>query len=194
MQNVVQLSPPAPIVAESAESALDVLFAELVVDPTAQRFRFEKKHRAVASTRRAYRVHDVPEKAITEKAPVAAGPYDGTFDFAVSNGRALQLVQCWSFQLPNQVELAEQVKAWAWLVHELRQRDGLLRVGEREVEVPQGDVEIATVFVAPEEGQPAPAFDEARAAFEEIQVTQLTPDQADELGQRAAAGLQTATA
>src|SRR6266511_5505150 len=74
MQNVVQLSPPAPVDAESAETALDMLFSELVVDPTSHRFRFQKKHRAVVSPRQAYRAHEIPEEAITEKAPVSAGP------------------------------------------------------------------------------------------------------------------------
>jgi hypothetical protein len=192
MQNVVQLSPPAPVAADSADSALDLLFSELVVDPAAQRFRFQKKHRAVASTRRAYQEHDVPENAITERAPVSAGPYDGIFDFAISNGEVVQLVQCWSFQLPNQVELADQVKAWAWVVHELRQQDGQLRLGERELQVPRNEVEIATVFIPPAEGQDAPAFDEARAAFEETQVIQLQPDEAEVLGRHAAERLQLA--
>lgn len=192
MQNVIQLSPPAPVVAESAEGALDLLFSELVVDPASARFRFQKKHRAVASTRRAYKAHDVPPEAITEHAPISAGPYDGIFDFAVGNGRVMQLVQCWSFQLPNQEELAEQVKAWAWLVHELREQDGRLRLGERELQVLRGEVEIATVFVPPEEGQEAPAFEEARAAFDETGVTQLRPEDADVLGQRAAERLQLA--
>ena len=190
MQNVVQLSPPTPVVAESAETALDMLFGELVVDPASQQFRFPTKKRAQASTRQAYRDHAIPRTAVTEKAPISAGPYDGIFDFAVANGRVVQLVQCWSFQLPNQIELAEQVKAWAWVVHELRQQDGLLRLDERELVVPRDEIEIATVYIPPEEGQNAPAFDEALAAFEEIQVTQLLPDQADVLGEHAAERLQ----
>lgn len=186
MQNVVQVTAPAPVVADSADAALDMLFTELVVDPASLRFRFQKKHRAVASMRRAYREHQVPDDAIIEPAPVSTGPYDGRFDFAVSNGQVVQLVQCWSFQLPNQAELAEQVKAWAWVVRELRQQGGHLRLGERDVDVPQNEVEIATVFVPPAEGQEAPAFEEGRAAFEETGVRQFTPEEADQLGESAA--------
>jgi hypothetical protein len=191
MQNVVQLTPPTPVVAASAEEALDLLFTELVVDPTALRFRFEKKHRAVASTRRAYRAHDVPVEAVTERAPVTAGPYEGVFDFAVANGAVVQLVQCWSFQLPNQRELAEQVKAWAWVVGELRQQGGLLILGEREARAHE-DVEVAAVIIPPAEGQVAPAFEEAEAAFKKTQVRPLTPDEADVIGQNAAERLQLA--
>jgi hypothetical protein len=193
MQNVVQLTPPVPVAAETAEGALDFLFAELVVDPASPRFRFQKKHRAVASTRRAYRAHQVPPDAVTERASIAAGPYEGTFDFAVSNGGVVQLVHCWSFQLPNQAELAEQVKAWAWVVRELRERGGVLHVGERELAVPAGDAaEIATVFIAPTTDQDAPAFDQAQAAFEETGVLQLTPEEADTVGQHAAERLHVA--
>jgi hypothetical protein len=185
MQNIVQLSPPAPVIAESAESALDVLFSEFVVDPAAQRFRFRKKHQAVVSARRAYKQHEVPEEAVIEHAPVAAGPYTGKFDFAVANGRLVQLVHCWSFQLPNQVELAEQVKAWAWVVRELRDRGGRLETSDRAIEAGR-EVEVATVFIPPEGDQEDTAFVQARAAFEETGVTQLTPDDADQLGARAA--------
>lgn len=186
MQNIVQLTPPAPVVAASSEAALDLLFSELVVDPTSPRFRFEKKHRAVASARRAYRAHEIPDEAITQRAAVSAGPYEAMFDFAVSNGEVVQLVQCWSFQLPNQAELAEQVKAWAWVVRGLQAHGGQLHVPDRDVPVPTQDVEIAAVFIPPIDDQDAPAFEEARAAFDETGVTQLTPEGADALGVSAA--------
>jgi hypothetical protein len=191
MQNVVQLTPPMPVAAGSADEALDLLFSELVVDPTALRFRFDKKNRAQASTRRAYKAHEIPTEAVTEHAPLVAGPYEGVFDFAVANGGVVQLVQCWSFQLPNQVELADQVKAWAWVVRELRREGGHLAFGEREAEA-QRDVEIAAVFIPPADGQDAPAFDEARAAFEQTDVRQLTLEEADVVGQKAAERLQLA--
>jgi hypothetical protein len=189
MQNIVQLTPPAPVAAETADEALDTLFDELLVDPAARQYRFLKKHPAVGATRRAYRNHEVPDEAIEQRAPVGAGPYDGVFDFAVVNGEALQLVQCWSFQLPNQNELAEQVKAWAWVVRELRDRGGVLRAaGRGDLPVPRGgDIEIGAVFIPPAEGQDdTHAFDEARAAFDETGVLALESTEADVLGERAA--------
>jgi Protein of unknown function (DUF3037) len=189
MQNVVQLTAPAPIVASSAEEALDLLFGEFVVDPTSQRLRFSDKKPAQASTRRAYKAHEIPPEAVQEHAAIVAGPYEGVFDFAVANGTVVQLVQCWSFQLPNQAELAEQVKAWAWVVHELRSQGGSVTLTDRQADA-ERDVEVATVVVPPADGQEAPAYEEARAAFNEINVEQLTPDEADELGARAAERLQ----
>lgn len=189
MENVVQFTPPAPVAAETAEVALDLVFSELVVDPAARRFRFQKKHRALSTTRKAYRDHHIPEESVAAKARLAAGPYEGAFDFAVFNGRVVQLVQCWSFQLPNQAELAEEVKAWAWVVHELRQAGGELHpAGRSPIEIPQGsDLEVASVYVPPAEDQDdRRAFDEAQAAFAETQVRSFTPEAADAVGQSAA--------
>jgi hypothetical protein len=194
MQNVVQFSAPAPIVADSADGALDIVFSELVVDPAAPQFRFAKKHRAVGATSRAYRHHGIPDESVARRVTVESGAYDRTFDFAVFNGHVVQLVQCWSFQLPDQSELAEQVKAWAWVVHELRRQGGHLRLGERTVSIPgrheREDLEVASVYVPPADDQTERrAFDEATAAFAETGVRSYTPEQADAVGRSAAARL-----
>jgi hypothetical protein len=185
MQNIIQLSTPAPLVADSTEAALDLIFGELVVDPEAQEFRFEKKHRAQRSARVAYRAHEIPREAVEERAKVSSGVYGDTFDFAVHNGRAVQLVQCWSFQLPNQNELAEQVRSWSWVVHELRRGGGVVGTAGGELEISEG-AEIAAICILPREGGEFSAYAEAQDAFTENRVTQLTPEEADGLGARAA--------
>jgi hypothetical protein len=188
MHNIVQFSPPAPVAADSAEAALDLVFDQLVLDMARKSFPFEKKHRAQGAARRAYQAHDVPAAAVRERAPVRSGVYDGSFDFAVHNGRAVQLVQCWSFQLPNQADLAEQVKAWSWLVHELRQAGGELIAADRGLEVPS-DLDIFAIAIPPVGGADSPAYEEARAAFAENDVTELAPDDADRVGALAAQAL-----
>ncbi|MDQ3631718.1 MAG: hypothetical protein M3417_10715, partial [Actinomycetota bacterium] len=185
MQNLVQLTPPAPVVAESAEAALDLVFDQLVVDTTGQRHRFKKKHPAQRSTREAYRAHGIPSAAIEQSAKISSGAYGDTFDFAVHNGHAVQLVQCWSFQLPNQDDLAERVKAWSWVVHELRQRGGRVRTDRGELEVPS-QTEIAAVSIPPIDGAEAPAYAEAREAFRENGVREVSLEQADSVGATAA--------
>jgi hypothetical protein len=191
MRNVVQLTAPAPVVAESARQALEILSEQLLVDPLARRFGFEKKNRAYAATRRAYLQRRIPEDSFAERTSLTAGPqgaYDSVFDFAVFNGQAVQLAHCWSFQLPNQTELADQVKSWAWVVKEIRNGGGTIRVGERDVHVPGGvDLEIAAISVPPIDGQEdTHAYEEARAAFAETSVRELSTDDADDLAQRAA--------
>lgn len=188
MQNVVQVSTPAPVAADSAEAAMDLVFDQLVLDAARKSFTFEKKHRAQGAVRSAYRSHAIPTAAIRERAPVRSGVFDGVFDFAVHNGRTVQLVQCWSFQLPNQSDLAEQVKAWSWLVHEIRRSGGQLAADERDAAVPQ-DLEIFAVAIPPRADVDSPAYAEAQAAFAEIDVIELTPDDADRIGVQAAGAL-----
>lgn len=186
MNNVVQLSDPAPVVADSAEAALDLVFDRLVVDPARTTYRFQKKHQAQAAARRAYANHSVPREAVKAHARVTSGAFDFDFDFAVHNGHAVQLVQCWSFQLPNQEELTEQVKAWAWMAHEIRKNGGSLSNNDG-VEVPV-DLDIAAIYIPPLDND-GPAFGEAQSAFEELDVTAAAFDSADGIGARAAAGL-----
>lgn len=114
--------------------------------------------------------------------------FDGSFDFAVHNGRTVHLVQCWSFQLPNQADLAEQVKAWSWLVHKVRKDGGELTLTDREVDVPP-DLEIFAITISPVTGADSPAYEEAKAAFAENTVSELSPDQAGRVGEHAAGAL-----
>jgi hypothetical protein len=105
----------------------------------------------------------------------------------VFNGRVVQLVQCWSFQLPNQEDLAEQVKAWAWVVGEVRNSGGVVRIGNQELDVPGGEeLDVAAVYIPPVGEQPRHTFDEARAAFGQLHVRPFTADEADRVGERAA--------
>lgn len=188
MQNIVQFSPPAPVVADSAEAALERVFDQLVLDAARKSFPFEKKHRAQGAARRAYQVAHVAAGAVRERAPVRSGVFDGVFDFAVHNGRVVQLVQCWSFQLPNQADLAEQVKAWSWLVHEVRQAGGELTTTEGEVEIPAG-LDIFAIAIPPVSGAESPAYEEAKVAFGENDVIELAPDDANRIGEQAAGAL-----
>jgi hypothetical protein len=188
MQNIVQISSPAPVAADSAETALELVFDQLVLDAARKSFPFEKKHRAQGAARRAYQAHGIPPTAIRERAPVRSGVFDGSFDFAVHNGGAVQLVQCWSFQLPNQSDLAEQVKAWSWLVHEIRQAGGALASDDHELDVPR-ELEIFAIAIPPVDGMASPAYAEAQAAFDETDVAELTPDEADRVGASAADAL-----
>lgn len=191
MNNIVQVTVPAPVVADSAEAALDLIFDRLIVDPARTRFRFRKKHQAQAAARRAYRAHEVPVEAIKTQTNVVAKAYDFKFDFAVHNGSAVQLVQCWSFELPNQAELAEQIKAWAWMVHALRDQGGELVLGDSSVPVPR-ELDIECVYIPPRNGD-SPAWEEASAAFSELTVAGVPSDQADQVGAEAARLLSTHT-
>jgi hypothetical protein len=107
--------------------------------------------------------------------------FNGTpFDFAVHNGVALQLVHCWSFQLTNQAELTEEVRSWAWGVHELREHGAAIDASSGVIQVP-GDLDIAAVSLLPVRGQEAPAYEEVEEAFREVRVRLVPADQVDDV-------------
>jgi hypothetical protein len=191
MQNVLQFTPPTPVVASSADDALDLIFEELVLDPATRRFRFEKKHRSVAATANSYRAARIPEEAVSQRVQVTAGKFHDTFDFAVHNGSVAQLVRCWSFQLPAQDQLAEEVKAWGWVVEQLRSHGGEAFAAGRRIGVRRGDpTDLAVVYIPPAYGQDSPAYDEAREVWRLLNVTAVIPEQADVVAHEAARRLQ----
>lgn len=186
MKNIVQLTRPTPVVADSAEQALGVLSPELLVEGPSRKFPFEKKHRALSTTRRAYELARIPPRAIHRKRLVTSGPFDLNFDFAIGEDRIVQLVQCWSFQLPNQADLAEQVRAWAWVVHELRLQGGEVSTAIGVLEAEKG-LSVGAVYIPPTADGDQAAFEEALAAFEETEVAAVTPEQSDMIAERAMA-------
>lgn len=108
--------------------------------------------------------------------------YHEGFDFAVTNGRALQLTQTWSFQVPDQDLLSEQVKAWGWTVQDVQAEGGKISTaGGTEFEVAR-DVDIEVVFVPPAAGQDSPALRDAVAVFDTLGVTHRSLDAADAVG------------
>jgi len=187
MRNIVQFSWPAPIVADTADDALDLIFEELVLDPAARRYRFQKKHRAVGSVSRAYRAVGILSSSVLRNAVATTTVYRDRFDFGVHDGIVRQLVRCWSFQLPAQDELADEVKAWAWLVRHLQEGGGTLSAPSGTFEIQPGEFDTAVVYVPPLEGAQAPAFDEAQAAFAEVHASAVPSDQASRVAQAAQA-------
>lgn len=184
-RNVVQFSTPAVIVAGDIDEALNDLFEQFIVDPESRRFTFKKKHVALAAVRRAYREAGLrPQEHFEEGANVKGQHHKERFDFVVANGRAVQLAQTWSFQVPNQEDLTEQVKAWAWTVGDIRHHGGTAETATRRIEVPH-DVDIEVVYVPPANGGPRVALNEALAAFQEINVRSVEANQATRVGLQA---------
>lgn len=185
-RNIVQLSPPQPLLADSVDEALDRTFADLILDP-AKRSGSENKHPALAAVRRAYReLGLVKDEHVFERALLHAGQHRERLDFAVANGRVVQLAQTWSFQVADQDALAEQVKAWAWTIKTVKDQGGTLEVPNgRTVDVPQ-DVDVAVVYVPPAVGQDAPALLDAESVFETLHATRREVSDAQQVAAEAA--------
>ena len=185
-RNIVQLTAPTPMVADDAESALDRVFDEMILDPAQRTHPFEKKHRALGAVRRAYKDNLITRgHGLYERSVLRSAHHRERFDFAVGNGTAVQLTQTWSFQVPDQESLAEQVKAWGWTVADVQRAGGQIALLDgRTVEVPR-EVDISVVYVPPQEGQQASALSDALYVFDTLKVEPFTIEEAANVGTRA---------
>ena len=186
-QNIVQLSAPVPMVAESADEALERVFDLMVLDPAVRKHPFKKKHIALAAVRRAYKAVEIMKGTdLRERVVLETEHHTERFDFAVTNGRALQLTQTWSFQVPDQATLAEQVKAWGWTVREAQETGGRISTSAGKFDVAT-DIDVEVVYVPALADRPASAFVDAQHVFDELAVSAVPDAQAGEMAQRARA-------
>ena len=174
--NVLQFTRPLPVIAESAEDAIDQLWEELVVDPASRSFPFEKKHRAVSAFAHALRANGVPDDHVIRRTIVRSDPFHAPMDFAIHNGRVSQLTNCWSFQLPDKESLMEEITSWAWTVRDLRRNGGSVANRDGMIEIEGGrKTAIYVVYVPPAPGADADAraFKSACSAFDDSEVHAL---------------------
>lgn len=184
-RNVVQLSQPAPIVSDTLEDALGFVFDKFIVDPVTRRFEFQKKNVATAAVRRAFRDFGLQKGGqYFETLTVRGSHHKERFDFAVANGRALQLTHTFSFQVPDKEGLFENIKAWAFTVEDVRQNGGSAIKDAKHLIVPR-DVPVAVVYVPPKEGDDGDVLEEAHYAFDKIDAQHYPLEQANSVGRLA---------
>ena len=184
-RNIVQLSPPTPMVAETVEEALDKVFDLLIVDPDQRRHSFRKKNEVLAALRRAYKKESIKGEVLRERVMLDTPHHRERFDFAVANGSALQLAHSWSFQVLDQDSLSESVKSWGWTVRDVQASGGLITVdGGENLEVDR-DVDIEVAYIPPAEGQDSPALREASNVFDELGIEPVPVEQARHVARRA---------
>jgi hypothetical protein len=171
MHNIIQFTPPEPIVAADAAEALDLLSRDLLLDPSSVYARgYKNAKSAINATQRAYLGASLPTEAVARVVELETGQFRGGFDFAVHNGRAVQLVKCFSFELPDQEALSKSVMSWGWLVHELRRGGGEVRPRTGATFEASKELSVASVYVPPRSEDSSLAYDQARAIFAEVDV------------------------
>lgn len=187
MRNLVQISEPVPVVATSAEHAVNLAFQQLVIDPPQRHLTYAKKGPAVKAARLAYQAKKLSP---IHNPRVRSGPYDTEFDFAIANGQAVQLVRCWSFQLPDQRSLADEIKAWVWSVRALRNHGpASLSAETTDADlVVDPEVDVQAIFLPPAVGQTNhEAYDVARDAFAsaDVGIEQVSVENVETVATRA---------
>ena len=185
-RNIVQLSPPTPMVADDADQAMDRLFSRMVLDPPRQPRSAVTKHRVLAAVRSAYIERGLKKnEGFLERPRLSSADHSLPVDFAVVNGRALQLVQAWTFQSTDQETLAQQVRSWGWVMLRTRMEGGHLnREGGRMCEVGR-DVAIAAVYVPPTQSGDSDAYQGALDVFEAARIEYRPIEEASHIAQQA---------
>jgi hypothetical protein len=188
-RNVVQLSPPTPMMADSAEQALDVLFAGPVIDPQLQaREKIVTKLSVISDLREAYRRAAVADRLIQPRPELYVGQHVHTMlDFAIVAGQAVQLTQGWSFRRSGVDEVSTQVKAWAYAVGLLRNREEARIVSASDqVSRIAPDVDVEVVVARPQTAEQVRAYEEAEQVFTRLGASIRGLNEVDAVGRQAA--------
>ncbi|TMR35550.1 DUF3037 domain-containing protein [Actinomadura geliboluensis] len=188
-RSVVQLSPPTPIVADSAEAALDIVFKQMIIDPVVNRPRSQiTKTRVLAELRDAYRNAAIQRHLLRERSDLFVGSYVHTLvDFAIGNGSVVQLTQGWSFQRSSLEEMATEVKAWGYALGRLRSGEEEARVmGAHHASRIERDVDVEVVIAPPTTPGQQQVFEEAGQVFDQVGARVSTLDDVEAVGTRAA--------
>jgi hypothetical protein len=150
MNNLVQLSEPRPVLAESVDEALELAFELMIVDSEAD-VNPRTRTRVVHRLRAAFDLHPELVRHVARSQVAAVGAQETTIDFAVKNGVVRQMSQAWAFDVKDTRHLQTQIQAWNYLLRLLRDDGGRLAPKSRSahgLEIP-GQVEINAVYAPP---------------------------------------------
>ena len=167
-RGVVHLSQPRPVLADTAEDALDLLTPELLVEPTPRVFRRLTKQRVVADVRWSYLTAGLDEAALQQRPALRVGR-DKQFhfhsDFAVVTDHVMQLCSAWSFQIVDVEDVSRNIQAWGWNVRELRDYGGVLDDGHTRV---PNDVDLQVIVALDPSPEGQQALADAESVFAEV--------------------------
>lgn len=188
-RNTVQLSPPAPILANSAQEALELIFEHMIIDPVTQpRQALTTKDAITRRLRDVYRGADIDPSLIRQRPQVFVGAHvNYTVDFAIANGHAVQLAQAWSFRRSSLDEVSMQVKAWGYALDRLRggEEARVIDTTTQQVCTIDAAVDLQVVVVPPQTAPQERCFNEANEVFNGLGAQVHSLDDVDVVGARA---------
>lgn len=185
--NLLQLSQPTPYAGADLLDAVERLSDEFLhAPPTRTQATHIRKSSLVAEMRKVYRSTGFERGKHFFEKPVISGPHhQEIFDFAVANGRAVQLTHAWNFRQHNLAQLAESVKAWAFTVEEIRDSGGEGSLGSKTFTVPK-KVAVGALYIAPSTKAGRATLTEARHACRRVDAKLIPQSGVQELANRAA--------
>ncbi|GAA2204015.1 hypothetical protein GCM10009850_001350 [Nonomuraea monospora] len=170
-RNIVQFSAPAPVIANDAHEALAFVFEHLIVDPVeSPRHPSVTRHALQSQMRKAYQDANIAEHLVRTKVQLHVGAkLQSSMDFAIANGRVLQLTQTWSFRLTQVDEVPDRVKSWGYAIGRFRDGEEARVVDALgNVSLITPDVDLEVVIAPPETPAETKAYEEAEQVFENL--------------------------
>lgn len=185
MRNTIQLSAPRPVLADTAQQAVDIAFGLMVVDVPE-----EPQHRSTTLIKRELKNLFIRSNVLRERyleRPVASlGARKFNVDFAVRNSVVRQLTNVWTFDLGGKGALSRQAGSIGSMNFNLLciRGDGsgatLSAKGRRasSFHVPR-EVKSYAVFKAPETAEQRTFFDDAMDGWRQTQTIAVESTDAD---------------
>lgn len=170
-RNVVQLSWPATVAADSADHALERVFATMIVQQPQRRYPTHSKKEAYRGLLEAYEDELLRKgQDLRQRVELQSNSFATNVDFAVTNGRTLQLAQAWSFQIADQNALTRRIKAWGWTIHNVREAGGIVTDKSGSIFRVSANVDLEVVYIPPVKRHENSALNEAMSVFHRLDV------------------------
>jgi hypothetical protein len=168
-RNVVQYTPPQPILAVDVAAAMEKLWNTFIVDHVPQKRESLSRHQIRTRYLKSLQQFQLTPDQLKAKVKLSTGHSTTSIDVAVYNGVAKRLTQCWSFQVKDTESVLNEVKAWGWTMRDLRRSGGEIRTSTRRIEVP-GEVELSVVYALMADTKPDEFTEEAIEVFNDADV------------------------
>lgn len=183
MCNVVQLSAPRPILAETAQQAADFAFGVMVQDQSA-----EGKSRAgtIARNRVIEQVQRDPMLAshLRMSQELVIGQQRTKVHFAIEDGDIRQINHVWDFSVKDTNHLVEKVRSWSFIVSQVRSGQGAILRSQRDVSqvlsVPRG-VNVNCLYTPATSDGAMEQLEVARDAWRSIDVQAVPEGESDQI-------------
>lgn len=169
LNNAVQISSPYPVVADSAEAGIQMLFDHLVSDPQVQpRELYGAQVYRTVGTELRRRLGGDNRVAIRNRPHIRVGGIPRIANFAVTDSRVEQITNAWSFNLSDVDKVSTEIQAWVAHMHRLRQRGGLLESKSLPPLTIPDDVQLRVIYEEPRHEAAVPALRIAKEVWSEV--------------------------
>jgi hypothetical protein len=171
LNNTVQLSPAAPVVADNAQSAASLMFNQLVLERRTKQARMTRS-RVADTVRYEFNSHPDLHGRIRNRPYVTVGKQSARLDFVVGKADVRQITHAWSFELKSVDNLEQEIRAWNYFMQRIRNDGGYLRSSRDSKDgtyVPS-QVPVRVVYAEPQSEPQANQLEIALEAWSELSI------------------------